>query len=349
MLLALARQHRVQYVVAWQLRRHGIDLARWFGSLAEDLDREVRAQALVDAVRHEELPRILAALADVDGAAPVLFKGAALAQTHYREPWLRPRLDTDILIAPASAAEAFEILRSLGYERCTSTSGALVSAQAPFDRVDRLGVAHHLDVHWKIANWHIIANVLSHEEIADRAVPIRALGTAARGPSDIDALIVACLHRAAHHRDSEELLWIYDIHLLAEGLRESDWTAVLAIAERGAVTAICARGLALAIDRFATSVPASVIRRLTEGQRRAGAEPSAVYLSKSFRLVDGLVSDLRSLNIRGGARLIAEHVFPPADYMAKRYGARTRSSMLLAYARRVVAGLPKWLATGREP
>src|SRR6185436_16453084 len=123
-----------------------------------------------------------------------------------------------------------------------------------------------LDVHWKIANWHIIANVLSHEEIADRAVPIRALGTAARGPSDIDALIVACLHRAAHHRDSEELLWIYDIHLLAAGLSESEWNAVVATAEQGAATALCARGLTPAIDRFGTPVPTIVMRRLNSGE-----------------------------------------------------------------------------------
>jgi hypothetical protein len=119
--------------------------------------------------------------------------------------------------------------------------------------------------------------------------------------------------------------------------------------ERGSVKAVCARGLALAIDRFETPVPVDIARQLERWRREAVREPSSVYLSKNLRLVDGLISDLRSLHVRAGMRLIAEHLFPPAEYMKKRYGARSRLSMLLVYARRIVAGLPKWFATGSQP
>jgi hypothetical protein len=348
-LLDLAREHRVEHLAAWRLRQRDIDLRSWFGAAADELCDGVRTQSVVDVVRNEEVGRVIAALADVDGARPVLFKGAALAHSHYPASWLRPRLDTDLLISATSVRRTFEVLGSLGYEQATSTSGELVTYQASFARSDGFGVAHGLDVHWKIANWQVVADVLSHEEIAARAIPLPALGPHARAACGSDALVLACLHRAAHHRDSEELLWIYDIHLIACSLSGTDWTAALTIAERGAVKAVCARGLALAIDRFDTPVPVEVRRELERWRREAVREASSVYLSKDLRLVDGLMSDLRSLRVRAGMRLIAEHLFPPAEYMKRRYGARSRLSMVLVYARRIVAGLPKWFAAGGQP
>jgi hypothetical protein len=347
-LLWLAREHRVQHLLAWRLHRRGTDLHAWFGEAADALRQDVRHQFVVDAVRNEELTRVIAALADADGAMPVLFKGAALAHSHYPESWLRPRLDTDLLISAPSGPGAFEVLRSLGYAQSISTSGELVTYQASFERLDGFDVAHCLDVHWKVANWQAVADVLSHEEIAARAIPLPALGPHARAACASDALVLACLHRAAHHRDSEELLWIYDIHLIARRLSDAEWTAALTIAERGAVKAICERGLRLAIDRFNTPVPIEVMRRLEHRQHGAVREPSSVYLSKNLRRVDGLMSDLRSLPVRAGTRLIAEHLFPPAEYMKKKYGVRSLRSILFAYARRIVAGLPKWFATGDQ-
>jgi len=346
-LLELAREHRVEYLLAWRLHTYGSDIGSSPGA-ADALLQEVRDQSVVDSIRNEEAARVIAGLAGVDGAMPVLFKGAALAHSHYPESWLRPRLDTDVLLSPASVRGAFEVLRALGYRQATSTSGALVSYQASFERSDRFGVTHYFDVHWKVANWQVVADVLSHEEIAARAVPLPALGPSARAACASDALVLACLHRAAHHRDSEELLWIYDIHLIARSLSVPQWTIALASAERGSVRALCGRGLALAIDRFGTPIPVEVMRHLDRWQHAAVREPSSVYLSKNFRLVDGLLSDLRSLHVRAALRLMAEHLFPPAEYMTKKYGVRSRSSMLLAYVRRMVAGLPKWLASGGQ-
>lgn len=348
MLFDLARQHRVEHLVAWRLRRRGANLQSWLGAAADELLQDARNQSVVDAVRNKEAARVVAALAPVEGAMPVLFKGIALAHSHYPEPWLRPRLDTDLLISASSVRGAFEVLRSLGYAQATSTSGELVSYQASFERSDDFDVSHYLDVHWKVANWQAVADVLSHEEIAARAIPLPALGPHARAACGSDAIVLACVHRAAHHRDSEELLWIYDIHLIACSLSGADWTAALTIAERGAVKAVCARGLALAIDRFNTPVPAEVMRQLEGWQRGAVREPSSVYLSKNLRLVDGLMSDLRSLDVRAGVRLIAEHLFPPAEYMEKRYGVRSRLLRPFFYARRIVAGIPKWFAAGGQ-
>jgi len=230
----------------------------------------------------------------------------------------------------------------LGYERTPSTSGTLVSSQAPFTRKDDFGVTHALDVHWKIANWQVIARVTSHADLASRSVAVPALGPAAREVSHADALLLACLHRAAHHRDSEELLWLYDIHLIVERLTVSDWTFVVDAAGRGAVKTVCRRGLGLAVDYFGSNVPSQVL----DGLAGARDEPSSIYISKNLRLVDGLLSDLRALSWRDRVRLIAEHLCPPAEYIRKKYGLTSRRSLLVFYARRIAAGVPRWFTPG---
>jgi hypothetical protein len=40
----------------------------------------------------------------------------------------------------------------------------------------------------------------------------------ARGLSSVDALVLTAVHRIAHEFDSERLIWLYDIDLIARGL-----------------------------------------------------------------------------------------------------------------------------------
>jgi hypothetical protein len=345
-LLDCARRHRVERLVVRAIRERGEALDIWFGNGAAGLDNEQRVHAVVDAMRTRELRGVIDALAAVDGVAPVIFKGAALAHSHYPAPSLRPRLDTDVLISPSRIPAATAALEALGYQRAVTTPGALVLSQASLGRTDDFGVEHALDVHWKIANWQVIAAALSHEEIAARAVPLPALGPQARAAGAGDALVLACLHRAAHHRDSQELLWIYDIHLIAERLSAAEWTVVIATAQRAAVKALVARGLMLAVEWFDSPVPADVMRAL-DTRLDAAPEPSAVYLSRDQRLVDGLLSDLRALPARSRVQLLTQHLFPPPDYMRRRYRISSRLSVAVWYVRRIASGLPKWFATRR--
>ena len=66
-------------------------------------------------------------------------------------------------------------------------------------------------------------------ELLARALPLPALGPHARGPGDVDALLIACMHRATHrhnpytvngedHHDPDRLIWLTDIDLLARRL-----------------------------------------------------------------------------------------------------------------------------------
>jgi len=292
---------------------------------------------LSDAVQVRELVSVLRALED-EGAIPLVFKGAALAHTHYAESWRRPHADADVLIAPESRERVFAVLRRLGYEHLTFISGDLVMYQAPFERVDHLGIDHLLDIHWRIANPQVVSQVLTHDELVARRVMVRVQDYAMRVPSAVDSLLIACVHRAVHHPDVEQRYWIEDIHRLASGFGRSEWETFTARAADRSVRTICFQGLKRAEALFQTAVPPEVLTALSAGP----SEASAVFVRNGLRPVDRLVADARALGLVGSARLLREHVLPPAHYMQAKYGVTSRAWLPAFYVSRVLNGIRKW-------
>ncbi len=83
---------------------------------------------------------------------------------------------------------------------------------------------------------------LRYEELASRAYTVVVRGQSMRTPCPVDALLLACVHRAAHHDLSDELLWLYDIHLLAQRFIAGEWGDFVARASRSQVrVAVCRR------------------------------------------------------------------------------------------------------------
>src|SRR4051794_32059575 len=121
-------------------------------------------EALLDELSVRELCRVIDTF-DAAGLEPLVFKGAAVAHTHYADSWRRPRRDADVLIAPAHRADGIRILGEMGYERLPFVSGDLISYQCLHVRTGELGIEHSIDLHWRIANPQLIADMLTHREL----------------------------------------------------------------------------------------------------------------------------------------------------------------------------------------
>jgi putative nucleotidyltransferase-like protein len=342
-LLADARRHGVGPLLyraargsaAWE---HQTDAVR------HALQQLAAEAILVDHARLTGDRRVIAGLAAA-GLEPLIFKGAALAHSHYAESWLRTRVDTDLLIRPHARESASRVCERLGCVRIARPVGEHVTHQFTWVTCVH-GVRLEYDIHWKIADPEVFANVLTYDELADDAVPVPALGPGARAIGDIHALLVACTHRVAHHFDREWILFLSDIDRLARRVDAVGWQRVVALAKQRGILAVCARGLTLAAERLGTPVPRDVL----EGLTATDDEPTAAYLDHHLRRYDILRSDLRALgNWRARARLVREHLLPPADYMLASYGT-TRASLLPAlYIHRVVRGAREWFRPFKSP
>ena len=312
----------------------------WLDRLRDRLRAHVTAEAATEVLRRAEVERVVSAL-DRGGVPALLMKGASLAYSHYPHPWMRPRVDTDLLIEPGCRPASGEVMRAEGYAPGTGFSGELVTHQHMWERVDRQGLRHIFDIHTRVANPHVFARVLQFRELAARAAPVPALGPAARGLGAPDALLLAAVHRAAHHYGSNRLIWLYDIHLLVGGMDDGELRQLVALATSKGIRAVTADAITAAFKRFGVSVPLALTELVESPSGRA--EATALFLEPGRAKVDILHEDLRALpGWRSKARLVLEHLFPPAAYMRQAYAVSHPIILPLAYTHRILTGVAKW-------
>jgi hypothetical protein len=332
-ILRTASWHGVTPLLAVRLDRRP-EIAH---ELQAALQRERALGGALEMLRRREIVRVLSALAG-RGLQPLLVKGSSLAYTLYADPSLRPRFDTDLLIRKDDAAAAAEVMHTLGYSRPAQVTGELVMHQVDYVRRDPSGLTHVFDFHWKISNRQAVADALTYDDLAAGARPIPELGPSARGSAAVAALVFACVHRVAHHSTDERLIWLYDIHLLAQAMSSSDVEAFVELSKERSVTLICADGLLAARRAFATALPAGLLEQLKPMDRTAPAEPSAALLTAEPTLANELLSDLKAVSWGQRVRLLREHAFPPAGYMRSAYMVTNPAWLPALYTHRLVRG-----------
>jgi Uncharacterised nucleotidyltransferase len=323
-LLACARANRVHLLLADRTRM-------------APLQADLRAAMVVETARERELRQVLAALAEV-GVRPVLLKGVVLSRTHYPRPELRPRTDTDLIIPTCARDATARALIELGYERVPEAAGRVTTGQFHLHKHDAIGLFHALDVHCRISNVRAFANVLSYAELVRDSGPVPSLGPHAWGPSPVHALMIACVHRVAHHANTDSLLWLLDVSLLARSLEPHERDRFAELAGARGISAVCRNTLMLADAAFG-GIDADCLVSL----RAETVEPTAAFLLGSMRQVDILKHDLlASPRLWQRLQIVGEHLFPNSSFMFKRYGTRRKFKLPFLYAHRIVTGMPKW-------
>jgi len=313
------------------------------GPIADRLFEASRRYAARDLAREVALRELNGAFAR-DRVDVLLMKGAQLAYSHYPRPDLRPRADTDLLVDSDGYRRAHQTLLSVGYTAPGQVSGRFVSHQSLYSRRHDGVLVHDVDLHRRIANPQLFADLLSFDELRQSAVAMPSLHPAAHGLANPHALFLACVHRVAHHYDDDCLIWLHDIHLVASAMTMGEWERLVDLASRRHVVTICRQGLTKAAPHFGTVVPASVMTDQRFQVREDQAEPTASFLIRRRAQLENLASDLRTLDSWGNRwRLIREHLFPPRRYMREVYAPSSRAPLAMLYAWRAMRGARKWL------
>jgi len=316
------------------LDAHGMLSIVYAHSRLGELRGEAIRAAATEALRLADLRAVLAALEE-RGVVPLIVKGTALAYSLYETPELRPRSDTDILIAPDDLDVVRAALAPLGFTERLTSGDELGVRQRSFERVDRFGVLHAYDVHLDIANPALVARALTYEEMSARAMSLPRLAANALAPSMVDSLLYACIHRVVHHHGSDRLMWLYDVHLLVERLSDGDRQELWSRAAERHVVTICKRTLEDARQWFggfdlAASAPAVMEE-----------EPSAAFLDRDRRRGAVLRDELAALTLRQKLQRLRQLAFPPPAFMMQSFGTNSRAVLPLLYAWRGVRGVAR--------
>lgn len=240
------------------------DAARMRGLRRHSLLRSM----LVRASAAEAIGALTTAGIDV-----MVLKGAALASTVYDDAALRPMLDADLLLRPATVPAADRVVRSLGYQgRPVAESRHLVMRHGVnYTRAD----GAELDLHW-MAHRALAPPGMSRtfprlpwdaglaaDEWWDRARTIELMrGVPVLAPSATDLLVHVCLHGAFGGFDAR-IRWVADADatLRAEGAAV-DWDGLVDQAARRRVSHTLGDALHYLRQQQDLPVPGEVVERL---------------------------------------------------------------------------------------
>lgn len=322
---ASAMDHGVLPVIHAALARSDTDApARNLCAAIADL---ARTEAAADAVRVAACRTLLDALGRA-GIPALVFKGGALAHSHYPQSYLRPRDDTDLLVRESQCAALDEVMRGSGYAMQTATGGRLVSYQSLYAAVDGRGVRHNFDIHWRISNRHRYARLFDFDELLARSRPLPDCAATARCPCPRDAVAIAALHRA-RHRGTDRLIWLYDIHLLLSSMLPRELAELNDFASAKGLASEY-RAAAAGAQHWFGEIPACPVGASMHSPAAADRGP---------RTIDIWLSDLSALPSWGArVALLREHAFPSAQYMLQTGGAGSRLALPLAYLTRGLRG-----------
>jgi len=295
------------------------------------------------------------------GVPALWLKGAALAETVYPRPVLRPMGDLDVLVPFERRAEALAALKASGY--ADEPRDPLATEVAAFLLPDE--THHHynlaggpdggvrVELHFRVAQ-AILPDLdalgwfwSQAQEATDRAGA--RLGFMTLRPEA--HLLYLCAHALLQHGEAKVgLLHFYDLHLLAT-VYDLDWGLIV---ERAAIlrwTYPVERALALIQEYFSTPVPAWAREQLQV--RRPADEDTGIVgqIGEGDTRWAQTARDLRRLPPRQRAALVWRIIFPPRAYLRIRYRVRPGVPLWIYYpyrwwdqARGVARGIRRWAA-----
>ncbi len=297
---------------------------------------ECAGRVALSLARTAETRRVLERLHG-SGVPALLVKGAHVEWTCYAHPHQRERSDTDLLIRDRDVAGAGAVLTRAGYEPAVQPGGKVAVAQRTWLRTDAAGVGHAIDLHWRLSNVQLFRSCLEWNELWSSRVSIPALGPHASGPSLEHALILACIHRLAHHARSPRQVWLDDIDRMCGLLDNETWSALTASACSRGLGAAVAASLQDASAACGTTVPARVFRDL---QAPGATSPEvARFIARPRTRLGVALADWRQLRLRDRITFIRDHVLPPPSYIRDRYEVTSPVAVAWMYARRILMAI----------
>jgi len=328
-----------------RLDYHGITtLALDKNRLSSDVSQRLKSRTALmvanEALKSNALIELFESFVTAGLNNTILFKGSALAYSVYPQPWLRPRSDSDLFINIDERAAYEKVFFELGYQKIVSIEGDYVSYQNTFGKKLSGQSYLNIDLHWRINNRQILANSYSVTQLLSESRELIELSAAIKIPCAVDNLIVASLHRLGHHQDEERIVWLYDIHLLANSLSPSEWNSLVHRTGEKALSAITLDALEYCQRLFGTVIDAEILRSLQTNARQP--EPSQFFLKRGLAEWRYFLHDIKALKSwRERSGLIIENLFPNPSYIRNQMGTK---SALLGYLKRLFRGLCRILS-----
>jgi hypothetical protein len=235
-----------------------------------------------NTLRFHAAAEVLRAL-HATGIQTLLLKGAALSQSYYRDPGLRPMDDFDILVPTRQGAAALDLLKACGWTPLFDLVGfseaeALASGHAyPF----RNARDQQIDLHWHVFYQRVHPDADGAFWQGARPITVSGVQTLRLNPAD--QLLHVCVHGTERAWWGGErmpnLRWVADAAMILRNARqELDWDRLFAQTQRFEYVLPMREALGYLHDIFASELPAAALSRI-----RAARVPVAERIAERAR------------------------------------------------------------------
>lgn len=297
-----------------------------------------RSASLSYVVWSNALKRVADAL--TRGGIPVIvLKGAALAETIYDKPTLRPLADIDVLIRREQVPGALEVLQEAGYAppQAAESEGYTLRFENELAVSSRSRFGLAVDIHWSLIDSHYYQQALSHDWFWDSSVPLPGYAARMLGPE------AQLLHLSTHfmvHHHGKGILWLYDIvRLLRHHDGALDWNRVFGEAERCELVLSLQKTLQRGIDELGLRIEGPQRAVLSELQPSAKERHVFDHPTLGTSRAQHFLNDVVTLSgWRARASYVAHRLIPSTAFMRRRYQLRSDAWLALYYPYRWLHG-----------
>ena len=257
-------------------------LKSWPRSLAAALRERAIGAAMWELSHRRMLRQLTDALADA-GVEALLLKGTALAYSHYPDPALRQRGDSDVLVQGPDHDRARDVLRSLDFNRFDGNLWPEAQRyQEVWSRTCGDGTTHVVDLHFDLFNSPAMAGAVGFSDCVGSKQPLPGIGPNAFAPRDATLLLHACIHREFNRvaryfirgretTGGNRLIWLMDIDRLVRALNRQEAGRFVELVVQSGQGEACLAGLDAAADALATPVPNALRSPIAELRPRGSA------------------------------------------------------------------------------
>ncbi|HRZ75856.1 MAG TPA: nucleotidyltransferase family protein [Bacteroidales bacterium] len=337
LLLKAALCEGEEAILAWQAWQQAFDLKdpldagsyRTLPLLYRNLSRVLPQEPLLPKLKaayrqswyrnQQVLHRGLPALRLLRGAGieVMLLKGAALGPLWYGDAGVRPMADLDVMVCPADACRALDLLKEAGW---TPEEPGAVEYNLRYGRAMGLRDAEgwELDLHW-----HALFEGLRHEgvDLWRNAAPMELQDLTVKVPEHAMMLVHVMVH-GLRWNPEPPIRWIPDSLQVMRAMGAGDWERVTEL-----------------VRAYRIQLP--MLQALGYLKQHFGAEvPEHIHLALSNMSTGYAERALWKAQLRPGAERLPEAFFPRLHYLFGVYMRQSGRSGLLPN----LAGFPAFLA-----
>ena len=288
-----------------------------------------------------------------EGVPVILLKGAALAQTVYRNA-VRPMVDLDLLVRQEDVLTALRVLSALGYEpaHAEHRAGYLFAYKNEMMLVKPGELRAPIEIHWSLFGPLYYQQAVPMDWFWQTALPVHIGDASAWMLSPEAQVLHLCAHMPLQHSGEGELrlLWLHDVaEVIAFYQEQIDWDQVLARARAYDLVLPVQQILIRVGDEWQAPIPPAVLERLRALRPSRDEERVFAWLTSAHRSAQRFWVDLASMPGWGPRLRFAWCIFfPSAGYMQRCYRIPRRFLVPLYYPYRWFMGLRDTLLLWRN-